>query len=480
MQKYFKIRFSIVILLMVVLGAASIYFLNNVYSTTKKMYEHPYTVSNELKSIKISVHQMYLASQHVGEIDYLFLGKQDSDNRERLKVISTQYLGDKEDITEVKRLYEQYFSRNLPIKEAFTNSVKFEQLLLAIDTLSAFSDNTAAELYDAAKQDTQRYSGYIGLALLIAAGVSLYLLIHTLKTLREIAMNRKQYQYLIDQNVMIAAIEDEGKIFEVSSRLSRFISAKKQDLVNHQFKDVFFCHDDEQYEDMWQQVKSGASWHGDIPVADGNTAKWLGVDILPMQNSDYSYSGFRLLAHDITSRKSLEKISITDSLTSLLNRRSFDDVFERQIKLAVRNAQPLTAAMLDVDFFKQYNDAYGHPAGDKVLTHLAALLTKLLGRPDDFVFRMGGEEFFFIFNSQNEADSKLYIDKIREAVKELKIAHKSSSIDDFVTVSIGAVFFGAETMVDRKLLMSDADDNLYRAKEVRNSSVQTVEGIIIL
>jgi len=480
MQKYFKVRFSIVIALMILLGGASIYFINNVYSTTKNIYEHPYRVSNELKEIKISVHKMYLATLNENDIDYLFLGQQDSANKESLKLISDLYLGDVEELNKVKSLYENSFSKSLTKEQAFIDEGKLAQLLLAIDTLSDFVDNKAAELYKAAEQDTQYYSAYIGLSLLVATIISVYLLIHTLKTLREIAMNRKQYQYLIDQNVMIAAIEDDGRIFDVSNRLSRFISAKKEELTSRTLREVFFCHDDEQFVDMWQQVKSGATWHGEIPVTEDNTTMWLGVDVLPMQNTDYSYSGFRLLAHDISSRKSLEKISITDSLTGLLNRRSLDDVLERQTKLAIRNKQPLTVGMLDVDFFKQYNDTYGHPAGDKVLTHLASLLARMLGRPDDFVFRMGGEEFFFIFNSQDTDSSKGYVEQIRETVKALNIEHENSTVDEYLTVSIGAVFFAGEGVVDGKLLMSDADDNLYRAKETRNSVIQTVEGEAVL
>ena len=477
MQKYFKVRFSIVIALMIVLGLASIYFINNVYSTTKSMYEHPYKVSNELKSIKITIHQMHLSMQD-DEVDFLLLGKQDGLNRESLKIISDQYLGDEADIEQLTSLYDQWAARNLAHDEVDTENLLLEKLVVAIEALAVFADNKAEELYDMAKSDTKQYSVYIGIALLIAVLVSVYLLIHTLKTLGEIATNRKQYRYLIDQNVMIAAIEDDGSIMDVSNRLSRFISIKKEELPSRQFREIFFSHDDEQYEDMWQQVKSGATWHGDIPVEGGNETRWLGVDVLPMQNSDYSYSGFRLLAHDISSRKSLEQISITDTLTGLLNRRSLDDVLERQTKLAVRNKHALTVGMLDLDFFKQYNDTYGHPAGDKVLTHLAAVLTRLLGRPDDFVFRMGGEEFFFIFNSENAKNSKNYVEKIRASIQALEIEHKASSVNANVTASIGTVFFTGESMVDGKLLMSDADDNLYRAKESRNAVVQTIEGQI--
>jgi len=91
-------------------------------------------------------------------------------------------------------------------------------------------------------------------------------------------------------------------------------------------------------------------------------------------------------------------------------------------------------------------------------------------------FGWGGEEFFFIFNSHDEEGSEGYVDKIREAISALNIEHKASTVDDNVSVSIGAVYFSGESVVEGTLLLSDADDNLYKAKEVRNSVVQTIEG----
>ncbi|WP_287949901.1 GGDEF domain-containing protein, partial [Shewanella sp.] len=145
-------------------------------------------------------------------------------------------------------------------------------------------------------------------------------------------------------------------------------------------------------------------------------------------------------------------------------------------RIAQRNKEPVTIAMLDVDFFKQYNDTYGHADGDIVLTGIAEVFSDMLARANDFVFRVGGEEFVIIFNSKDVASSKEYIDKIRQAVRDLEIVHEKSTVDSCITISIGCVFFDGKGATDGQLLLSDADANLYRAKEKRNHSVQTVLG----
>ena len=482
MEKHFKYQFAIVMFLMFLIGISSIYFLANNYFTTKDMYEHPYRVSNELKKFEISVQKIHLASSVSENIDFRKVGQQDAANRGSLKNIATFYLGKTEDVDNVIQLYEQWLSLRVYARDITLPSSSddeenvFNKLILAVNKLSTFADNKAAELYEKAKNDALFSAIYIGISLIAAGIVAAFLFWRAFKDLREIAANRKQYRFLIDQNVMIAAINDEGKIFEISNHLSRYLSMTKEDLINHQIRDVFFAGDDSLFNEMWQDVTSGATWNGEIKLINEGESKWIGIDVLPMQGSDYSYSGFRLLARDITNRKSLEHISITDTLTGLLNRRTLDDTLDRATRIAQRNKEPVTIAMLDVDFFKQYNDTYGHAAGDNVLTGIAEVFSGMLARANDFVFRVGGEEFVIIFNSKDVASSKEYIDKIRQAVRDLEIVHEKSTVDSCITISIGCVFFDGKGATDGQLLLSDADANLYRAKEKRNHSVQTVLG----
>jgi len=443
------------------------------------MYEHPYTVSNKLKEIKILVHQINLDSVSITAREVAAIGKKDGLNRKALHIIQARYLGDKADVETVERLYDKWLTDRLydDIGDQDEKEL-FEQLLQAIAVLSDFADNKAAELYNSAKSDVIFYASCIGLTLLFASISSIILLLKTLNGLRAMTDDSKQYRHIIDQNVMITAIGDDGIIFDISNELSRYLSVAKKDLLGNSLKNVFFS-DDDQFKEMWQQVKSGATWHGDVQVVAGQDAQWLGVDVLPMQSGNYRYSGFRLLAQDITSRKSLEKISITDTLTGLLNRRTLTEIIERTSKLSSRNNTPITIGIFDVDYFKQYNDTYGHMAGDKVLTRLASLISKMLARPDDYVFRIGGEEFCFIFNSKTLDDSKVYLEKIRTSVRDMCIKHEGSTVDEYVTISIGALFLDGNNVVDSTVLLSVADDNLYRAKEKRNCTVQTEHSAIM-
>ena len=163
--------------------------------------------------------------------------------------------------------------------------------------------------------------------------------------------------------------------------------------------------------------------------------------------------------------KKLENVSYTDSLTNLHNRRYFNLVYARELKRAKRNKNYITFMMLDIDFFKQYNDTYGHLEGDKALKTVAKVLQKRLKRPGDYVFRLGGEEFGILLSETNESNSAMLAVEICEAVKQKKIAHKNSKAGEFLSVSIGIACCIADDALDDQILLSRADEMLYKAKE---------------
>lgn len=161
----------------------------------------------------------------------------------------------------------------------------------------------------------------------------------------------------------------------------------------------------------------------------------------------------------------LESASYTDSLTSLHNRRYFNLVYDREIKRAKRNHSYITFMMLDIDYFKQYNDTYGHVKGDVALKSVAAVFKEVLKRPGDFVFRLGGEEFGVLLTDTSEINSTSIAANICSAVKELQIEHEGSKIDKFLTISIGIACCIADNALEEELLISKADEMLYSAKE---------------
>lgn len=163
--------------------------------------------------------------------------------------------------------------------------------------------------------------------------------------------------------------------------------------------------------------------------------------------------------------KKLENVSYTDVLTGLHNRRYFNHVYERELRRAKRNHTYITFMMLDIDYFKQYNDTYGHVEGDTALKSVASVLKTKLKRPSDYVFRLGGEEFGVLLAQTDESSSAQLARGICNAIKAQEILHKSSLVSNCITISIGVVCCVADEALDDEILISRADEMLYEAKE---------------
>lgn len=163
--------------------------------------------------------------------------------------------------------------------------------------------------------------------------------------------------------------------------------------------------------------------------------------------------------------KKLENASYTDTLTGLHNRRYFNLVYDREIKRAKRNHSYITFMMLDIDYFKQYNDTYGHIEGDAALKSVAKVFKDILKRPSDFVFRLGGEEFGILLTETPESNSAAVAINICDAVKAREIKHEGSKVNKFLTISIGVACCIADEALNEEVLISRADEMLYSAKE---------------
>ena len=163
--------------------------------------------------------------------------------------------------------------------------------------------------------------------------------------------------------------------------------------------------------------------------------------------------------------KKLENASYSDSLTGLHNRRYFNFIYDRELKRAKRNKSYITFMMLDIDYFKQYNDTYGHVEGDFALKSVAKVLKDTLKRPSDYVFRLGGEEFGVLLSDTDESSSAKLAREICDAVRGRELKHENSKAGEFVTISIGVVCCVADDALDNEILISRADEMLYEAKE---------------
>lgn len=161
----------------------------------------------------------------------------------------------------------------------------------------------------------------------------------------------------------------------------------------------------------------------------------------------------------------LEEYSMIDGLTNIYNRRYFDDEYTKKYKEMAREKKTLAVFMIDVDFFKRYNDHYGHGKGDDCLIKLADTLNNTLKRPTDMVARYGGEEFVVVLYDIDLEGAKKVAQSLVSAVKELSIPHEYSDAASQVTISLGMAFKEADSALSKEEILKNADEALYRAKE---------------
>lgn len=160
----------------------------------------------------------------------------------------------------------------------------------------------------------------------------------------------------------------------------------------------------------------------------------------------------------------LERLSFLDGLTGLANRRYFDRTFDRAWRSGMREQKPLSLIMLDVDFFKRYNDHYGHQQGDFCLQEIARSLSFVSARPTDLAARYGGEEFVLLFPQTDNLAARHLAERIINKVRDLQMPHETSDCASVVTVSAGIATVIPGPDVDREALMQAADQALYSAK----------------
>jgi diguanylate cyclase (GGDEF)-like protein/PAS domain S-box-containing protein len=201
--------------------------------------------------------------------------------------------------------------------------------------------------------------------------------------------------------------------------------------------------------------------------------RYLAVDASPIHDADGSMMAVVETLRDMTEEKqaqiALEQLATRDGLTGLANRRCFDDTMHAEWQRALRQQQPLSLLMVDVDNFKQYNDAYGHVGGDACLQRIATAVASEM-RANDLVARYGGEEFAVILPNQSLKGAAIVAERIRCRVEALRLPNLAADTQ-FVTVSIGAATAIASAEHDPSALISTADAALYRAKHMGRNRI---------
>jgi diguanylate cyclase (GGDEF)-like protein len=174
-------------------------------------------------------------------------------------------------------------------------------------------------------------------------------------------------------------------------------------------------------------------------------------------------------------RDHLKTLSTIDGLTGVANRRKFDESIEIEWRRARRNQSPLSLIMMDIDFFKAYNDHYGHLAGDECLRKLACELNEICRRPADLLARYGGEEFVMLLPEVDSKGAAMVANRVQEKIKSIAIPHAHSGVAGYVTLSMGVASMipgDNQTLFD---LINSADNLLYAAKRSGRNQIKEKE-----
>jgi diguanylate cyclase (GGDEF)-like protein len=226
-----------------------------------------------------------------------------------------------------------------------------------------------------------------------------------------------------------------------------------------------------------EQLELGIQAGGDDYLIKPCSYVVLAAKIHAMQRIDaMRRRQIQLSAELLEANKKLERLSAQDGLTELANRRHFDVHLASELARARRSKQTLALVLCDVDYFKQYNDHYGHQAGDECLKRIAGTMQSCCRRPADLVARYGGEEFALIL-PETELDGAVYVtDAVRKVIAQMNIAHGYSGTASHVTISAGvACQLPGMTITPEQLIMA-ADEALYQAKQLGRNRVVSVQG----
>ncbi|MCG8616607.1 MAG: diguanylate cyclase [Desulfobacterales bacterium] len=495
--KNLSVVFGLIIFLLICMWMFSFYFLNTIAGEVKNLYFHPYAVSNAARNININLVSMhrYMKDVVLAEDEAQLtmatglVGDHEQQVLENFETIFDRYLGKRTDIQTAYKAFIDWKSIReevITLKRqgrdrdaaAITKGKGAEHVaLLNKETqhLIDFADNKAKAFLNAANDGKQQALFIITTLWTLTLGISITISIYSIRHLRYTQADMRKRIHLIDQNIMMAKLDKNGAVQDISNSLCRYLGVMKKEMQGQTVH--FFINDengDTRPEHILRIASTGKSWEGEIcrKTRDGNI-QWIHSIVHPDLDDNYNIVGYTNIIDDITDRKAVEELSVTDMLTSLYNRRYFDYVIEKEIRASHRNKTSIAFAVIDIDYFKKYNDQYGHPSGDNVLMHVAQVLKQSLKRSNDYAFRLGGEEFGIIISINDMAQANKFFDALKDRVESLKIEHGGSDVSDYLTISVGAHTSIQGAMMNSNQMYLKADEALYRAKQQRNFVVVT-------
>jgi diguanylate cyclase (GGDEF)-like protein/PAS domain S-box-containing protein len=289
--------------------------------------------------------------------------------------------------------------------------------------------------------------------------------------MKEIAHLNNELQrdkQIIDDNLLNIKTDAMCQIIEVSSAFLTFFGYKKEDLLYKPLTDIYTAKMlATDYQAMKECLLSVERWSGEIEIrANDGELHWVDAMMTPWIDEEGLVTNYTAIYHDISDKKRIELLAITDPLTKLFNRNKFNDVFHHMLlREHWTSGNSFALLIADIDYFKRVNDTYGHQIGDSILIKVAQLFQDAV-RDGDMMARWGGEEFVFLLPNVNLEKAMRVAHKLRHVIADYFFEEVGS-----VTVSFGVSLYTVDdtshSMIQR------ADSALYRAKEKGRNQVES-------
>ena len=308
----------------------------------------------------------------------------------------------------------------------------------------------------------------------------------------KLAIQMDSYMQAVGQYALVSVTDRTGNIIEVNDKFVEVSGYSCDELLGQSHRIINSgIHDKAFFEDMWITISSGRKWSGEVCNRNKNgELYWVDSAIVPIRGGDGEIERYVSVRVDISERKKyelgiervnqeltdaniqLETLSQVDALTMIANRRKFDDVLSEYVSTMSRSGASLTLMLCDVDHFKNYNDLYGHQAGDDCLRNVAKSIEENFTRSGDLVARYGGEEFAVILPNINKETAMMLAERMRANVEQLALEHGDSSVAEVVTISVGVVTLQLDKSIEAEAIIEKSDKALYRAKEIGRNRIE--------
>ena len=403
------------------------------------------------------------------------------------KVKNDEFFGLVEILPVVGHEIQKDFSNTLKISKEIFNNLPFSMAtskdnIILNDILNKLFSSISNENKDSINNNwiSVNYEKMVDYEKVLIAGMVFLLIIFIIslknRQINNINSQMKKYIKIVDENVLTSSTDLDGNITYASEAFCEISGYTKDELIGQNHRIIRHSDMKEStYKELWETITSGKTWKGEIKNKKKNgDYYWVKASISPVFDNKGEIISYTAIREDITDKKIIEEISITDGLTNIYNRRYFDEIFPKIINEAKRKNELVAFVFMDIDHFKQYNDNYGHQKGDEVLINFAACLKQSLHRSSDYTFRLGGEEFAVVYQMETKEKAVEFANNLRKNIENLKIEHKYSSVSSYITASMGLICKNAnEIVIDE--IYKQADDLLYQAKRSGRNQVKVNE-----